>query len=46
MLKEFLSAIREKRAPLMDGRAGRRDLGVVLAAYRSIKEERPVEVES
>ena len=46
MLKEFLSAIREKRAPSMDGRAGRRDLGVVLAAYRSIKEERPVEVET
>ena len=53
----LLPGLYETRVPLyrlhaaaqgtvMDGRAGRRDLGVVLAAYRSIKEERPVEVES
>ena len=45
MLREFLAAIREARTPRMDGREGRRDLSVVMAAYQSIVERRPVEVE-
>ena len=46
MLQEFLGAIRERRAPQMDGREGRRDLAVVTAAYRAIAEQRSVEVET
>jgi len=46
MLHEFLGAVREARTPRMDGREGRRDLSVVMAAYRSIVEQRPVEVET
>jgi predicted dehydrogenase len=46
MLREFLGAVREERTPRMDGREGRRDLSVVMAAYRSIAEQRPMEVET
>ena len=46
MLREFLGAIREARTPRMDGREGRRDLSVVMAAYRSVAEQRPVEVDA
>jgi predicted dehydrogenase len=45
MLHEFVQAIHERRAPQMDAREGRRDLAVVMAAYRSIAEQRSVEVE-
>jgi predicted dehydrogenase len=44
MLKAFLEAMARGRATEMDGAAGRADLAVVLAAYRSIAERRPVEV--
>lgn len=44
MLREFVTAIREKRKPEMAGEEGRRDLAVVLAAYRSLDLGRPVEV--
>jgi predicted dehydrogenase len=43
MLKAFDLAMTAGRAEEMDGEAGRRDLAVVLAAYRSIAEGRPVE---
>jgi len=45
MLKAFGEAMARGRALEMDGGAGRGDLAVVLAAYRSIEERRPVEVE-
>jgi predicted dehydrogenase len=43
MLEAFERAMAAGRAEEMDGDAGRRDLAVVLAAYRSIDEGRPVE---
>jgi predicted dehydrogenase len=45
MLREFADAVRRGRPPEMDGSEGRRDLAVVLAAYRSIAERQPVTVE-
>ena len=45
MLKAFDSAMTRGRVDEMDGEAGRRDLAVVLAAYRSIAERRPVDLE-
>jgi len=45
MLREFVDAVRAGRPPEMDGAEGRRDLAVVLAAYRSLATGRPVEVE-
>jgi UDP-N-acetyl-2-amino-2-deoxyglucuronate dehydrogenase len=44
MLKAFDAAVSSGRADEMDGAAGRRDLAVVLAAYRSIAERRPVDL--
>jgi predicted dehydrogenase len=44
MLAEFRAAAADGRRPEMDGMAGRRDLAVVLAAYRSLGERGPVEV--
>jgi predicted dehydrogenase len=44
MLGAFADAIEAGTIPAMDGRAGRRDLSVVLAAYRSLAERCPVEV--
>jgi predicted dehydrogenase len=43
MLGAFMEAMRTSRANEMDGAEGRRDLAVVLAAYRSLAEGRPVE---
>lgn len=45
MLEAFLRAIREGKPPETDGADGRRDLAVVLAVYRSLRERGPVEVE-
>jgi len=45
LLRAFDEAMRTGRAPEADGAAGRRDLAVVLAAYRSLAERRPVDVE-
>ena len=45
MLKAFDRAMSVGKADEMDGEAGRRDLAVVLAAYRSIAERRVVELE-
>lgn len=45
MLEEFVDAVRSGRSPEMDGAEGRRDLAVVLAAYRSLATGQPVEVE-
>lgn len=39
---DMVSAIREERAPYVDGRAGMRALELVLAVYRSAAEHRPV----
>jgi UDP-N-acetyl-2-amino-2-deoxyglucuronate dehydrogenase len=44
MLTEFAEAMDRGRADRMDGAAGRADLAVVLAAYRSLAERRPVEL--
>ncbi len=44
MLRAFRGAMERGRADQMDGAAGRADLAVVLAAYRSIAERSPVEV--
>ncbi|HSE93709.1 MAG TPA: Gfo/Idh/MocA family oxidoreductase [Methylomirabilota bacterium] len=44
MLRAFRDAMERGRAEEMDGVAGRADLAVVLAAYRSIAEHGPVEV--
>lgn len=45
MLAELVAAVRVGRDPEMDGREGRRDLALVLAAYQSLKAGEPVEVE-
>jgi len=42
MLRIFDDAMTTGRVREMDGAEGRRDLAVVLAAYRSIEEGRPV----
>jgi len=42
MLRVFVDAMASGRVSEMDGAEGRRDLAVVLAAYRSIAEGRPV----
>ncbi|MBI2462161.1 MAG: Gfo/Idh/MocA family oxidoreductase [Candidatus Rokubacteria bacterium] len=44
MLREFVAAIRDRRQPATTGEEGRRDLAVVLAAYRSLALGRPVEL--
>lgn len=44
MLMAFRDAIASGRGPESDGRSGRRDLEVVLAAYRSVAERRPVDL--
>jgi UDP-N-acetyl-2-amino-2-deoxyglucuronate dehydrogenase len=45
MLSAFVDAMRTGAAPESDGASGRRDLAVVLAAYRSIAERRLVDLE-
>lgn len=45
MLAEFVEAVRAARASEMDGIEGRRDLAMVLAAYRSVETGQPEEVE-
>jgi len=44
MLRAFGDAVGSGRAPETDGASGRRDLAVVLAAYRSAAERRPVDL--
>ena len=44
MLKAFDLAMTNGQADEMDGEEGRRDLAVVLAAYRSVAERRAVEL--
>ncbi|MGH7300802.1 MAG: Gfo/Idh/MocA family protein [Candidatus Rokuibacteriota bacterium] len=44
MLSCFAEAMTRGRAEEMDGAAGRADLAVVMAAYRSLAERRPVEM--
>lgn len=43
---DFAAAIRERRAPLLDGAEGRKSVAVVEAIYRSARENRPVELGS
>jgi len=45
MLRAFGEAIATGKTPESDGASGRRDLAIVLAAYRSVAERRPVDVE-
>ena len=44
MLEAFRDAMRSRQTPDCDGRSGRADLAVVLAAYRSIAEGRAVDL--
>ena len=44
MLTAFRDAIARGKAGEMDGAAGRQDLAIVLAAYRSLAERAPVDV--
>ncbi len=44
MLRAFAEAMARGVAHEMDGREGRADLAVVLSAYRSLAEGRPVDV--
>lgn len=46
MLSAFIQAMARGHATEMDGAAGRADLAVVLAAYRSIEERRPVDLDA
>ncbi|MBI4608900.1 MAG: Gfo/Idh/MocA family oxidoreductase [Candidatus Rokubacteria bacterium] len=45
MLAEFVAALASSRAPEMDGVEARRDLAVVVAAYRSMQTGLPADVE-
>lgn len=44
MIEEFFASIRENRAPLVTGKDGLAALRVVLAAYESGKEHRPIAI--
>ena len=44
MLAAFADAVDSGKPPETDGASGRRDLAVVLAAYRSVAERRPVDL--
>jgi predicted dehydrogenase len=44
MLAAFADAVDSGRPPETDGVSGRRDLAVVLAAYRSVAEQKPVDL--
>lgn len=44
MVKDFLAAIREDREPSITGEDGMRAMEVALAAYRSVREGKPVSV--
>jgi UDP-N-acetyl-2-amino-2-deoxyglucuronate dehydrogenase len=44
MLRAFADSVASGRPPESDGASGRRDLAVVLAAYRSVAERRPVDL--
>ena len=44
-IRDFVMAIRERRAPLVDGREARDTVEVILAAYASAELDRPVRVD-
>ena len=44
MYKDVIDAIKEDRAPYVDGEAGKRALELVLAIYLSSKEKRSVKL--
>jgi len=41
-IEDFVSAVRENRAPMVDGKEGRKAVALVDAIYRSAREGRPV----
>lgn len=43
-LTDFVAAIRENRAPLVDGEEGRKSVGIILAIYESARTGRAVKV--
>jgi len=45
VIEDFIRAVAEKRAPLVDGAAGRASVAVIEAIYRSSTLQVPVEVE-
>jgi predicted dehydrogenase len=42
--QDFAAAIREKRAPLIDGREGRRSIELIQAIYQSGREQKTVQL--
>jgi UDP-N-acetyl-2-amino-2-deoxyglucuronate dehydrogenase len=44
MIDDFVDAIRNRRAPICDGREGRRSVAVIEAIYRSAREQRVVQL--
>jgi len=42
--KHFVECMLEDKKPLVDGEEGKRDLEVVLAAYESVREGRPIKL--
>ncbi len=44
--RDFAAAIRESRAPFVDGRVGRRSVALIEAIYRSARENRAVELDA
>jgi UDP-N-acetyl-2-amino-2-deoxyglucuronate dehydrogenase len=46
IVADFAEAVRDGRAPMVDGREGRGSLAVVLAAYESARTGRPVRVDA
>jgi len=45
VFEDFISAVKEHRAPLCDGVAGRASVEVIEAIYRSSREQAPVDLE-
>lgn len=44
--QDFANAIRDQRAPLVDGREGRRSVALIEAIYRSAREHRAIELDA
>ena len=43
-IKDFIDAVREGRAVPISGREGRKSVEIILAAYKSAREGRPIEL--
>jgi predicted dehydrogenase len=45
VIEDFVDAVRSGRAPLCDGRDGRRSVALVQAIYRAAREQIPVRLD-